>query len=364
MSTRLPVNYSGEFCYDIYIKDSFDELLPEVKKVVPNKDRKICIVTETNVGPIYAEELVDELKNFYNNIHVFEFEAGEKSKNLDTVKTLYKFLIEKKFDRNDILIALGGGVVGDLTGFTAATYLRGIKFIQIPTSLLAQVDSSIGGKTGVDFDGYKNMVGAFKQPKLVYINISTLDSLPEREYLSGMGEVIKYGFIKNRNFLVWLDEHVQDVISHDKESLQKMIYESCSCKKKVVEYDPEERLGERALLNFGHTLGHAIEKQSMFALLHGECVALGMITALKISANKTYISKDDAEFGIDVIRKYHLPLTVYNLSKDKIVDTTALDKKMDSGVIHFVLLDQLGNAYTDLKVSKQDMYDSLNDIVL
>src|SRR5574344_1490500 len=199
MSTRLPVNYSGEFCYDIFIKDSFDELLPEVKKVVPNKDRKICIVTETNVGPIYAKELVDELKNFYNNIHVFEFEAGEKSKNLDTVKTLYKFLIEKKFDRNDILIALGGGVVGDLTGFTAATYLRGIKFIQIPTSLLAQVDSSIGGKTGVDFDGYKNMVGAFKQPKLVYINISTLDSLPEREYLSGMGEVIKYGFIKNRN---------------------------------------------------------------------------------------------------------------------------------------------------------------------
>lgn len=363
MSIRLPVNYHGKICYDIYINDNFNKLLPEIKNLA-TEQRKICIVTETNVGPYYTEEVLSKLRVFYKTITVFEFEAGEKSKNLDTVKDLYKFLIEKKFDRNDILIALGGGVVGDLTGFTAATYLRGIQFVQIPTSLLAQVDSSIGGKTGVDFDGYKNMVGAFKQPKLVYININTLKTLPKREYLSGMGEVLKYGFIKNKDFLYWLNHNSNNIIQHDKDALIKMIYESCLCKKNVVELDPEEKTGERALLNFGHTLGHAIEKQSNFKLLHGECIGLGTISALKLSSIKGYISTDDVQMGVQIMQKFELPTTVNNLKKEDVVETTSLDKKMDSGTINFVLLKEIGNAILNKSITPNDMFDSLEDVVI
>lgn len=186
------------------------------------------------------------------------FEAGESQKNLDTVKMIYEKLILAKFDRKDLLVALGGGVTGDITGFTAATYLRGIDFVQIPTSLLAQVDSSIGGKTGVDFDSYKNMVGAFHMPKLVYINVSTLTTLSDEQFISGMGEIIKHGLIKDSAYFDWLIENHDRILARDKDVLMEMIRVSCNIKRVVVENDPTEK-GDRALLNFGHTLGHAIE---------------------------------------------------------------------------------------------------------
>ena len=270
---------------------SFSKLAENVTKLEIS-GRKLAVITDSNVGPLYADKVAQCLKETGNNIFVYTFEAGEKNKNLNTVQDVYEFLIKNKFDRKDVLIALGGGVVGDLTGFTAATYLRGIRFIQMPTSLLSQVDSSIGGKTGVDFNGYKNMVGAFYQPILVYINIETLKTLPIRENLSGMGEIIKHGFIKDKGYLKWLNDNSEHILNLEYDALEYMICESCMIKRAVVEYDPKETLGERALLNFGHTLGHAIEKNSNFSLLHGECVALGMLAALEISYTKGYISEN------------------------------------------------------------------------
>ena len=210
---------------------------------------------------------------------------------------MYEFLIKNHFDRNDILIALGGGVVGDLTGYTAATYMRGIDFIQIPTTLLSQVDSSIGGKTGVDLKSYKNMVGAFHHPKLVYINVKTLNSLPRREFSSGMAEIIKHGLIMDKEYFVWLNNNSNHIKSLDTKILVEMIYGSCFIKKTVVEEDPNEK-GLRAILNFGHTIGHAIEKSKKFKLLHGECVSLGMVAALRISFDREQISYEQLSKAI------------------------------------------------------------------
>ena len=195
LSDRITVNYEGEPCYDIVFSKDFSEIGNELKKFnIENK--KLCIVTESNVGPLYAEQLKNALEPLCKKIIIHEFKAGEENKHVGTVEDIYETLIVNKFDRNDMLLALGGGVTGDITGFAAATYLRGVDFVQVPTTLLSQVDSSIGGKTGVDFKAYKNMVGAFYMPKLVYMNLSTLNSLPEREYLEGMGRNSKTRFNK------------------------------------------------------------------------------------------------------------------------------------------------------------------------
>ena len=207
----------------------FTNLLVELEKF-NIKNRKLCIVTESKVGPLYGEELSNLLKPHCKQIILHEFKAGEQYKNLDTINDIYEDLIVNKFDRNDMLLALGGGVTGDMTGYTAATYLRGIDFVQIPTTLLSQVDSSIGGKTGVDFKAYKNMVGAFYMPKLVYMNLSTLNSLPEREYLSGMGEVIKHGIIKDGEYFNWLKENIDGVLNKDYETLRQLLFVSCNIK--------------------------------------------------------------------------------------------------------------------------------------
>ena len=284
MSKCINVKYEGKPLYNIVIEQSFDKLAEEFDKLGVT-GRKLCIVSDSNVAPLYAKHIEEQLLKTGNKVFTFVFEAGEANKNLDTVEDVYEFLIKNHFDRKDMLVALGGGVVGDLTGFTAATYLRGISFIQVPTSLLAQVDSSIGGKTGVDFRAYKNMVGAFYQPKLVYMNISVLKSLSDRLFNSGFGEIIKHGLIKDAAYYEWLRDNISNIKSRNSDALEQMIYVSCNIKREVVEKDPKEK-GDRALLNYGHTLGHAIEKLMNFKLYHGECVTLGMIAALRISVNR------------------------------------------------------------------------------
>ena len=199
MSQRLTINQNNKPIYDIVYENDFSQLSIELDKFdISNK--KLCIITDSKVNELYSNDVCNVLKDKCKQIIVFSFPNGEKSKNLDTVKNIYEFLIQNKFERKDMLLALGGGVVGDITGFVAATYLRGIDFVQIPTTLLAQVDSSVGGKTGVDFDQYKNMVGAFYMPKLVYMNLAVLCSLDDRQYYAGMAEVMKYGLIKNATF--------------------------------------------------------------------------------------------------------------------------------------------------------------------
>lgn len=359
MGKRMTVHRDGKAIYDIVIQPSFDGLGQEAESLQID-GKKICIVTDSNVAPLYLKQVEEQLNPFCKQTDAFVFPAGEEHKNLDTVKHLYEFLIQNHYDRGDMLAALGGGVTGDLCGFAAATYLRGIRFIQIPTTLLSQVDSSIGGKTGVDFDAYKNMVGAFHMPSLVYTNTAALLTLPQDQYFSGMGEIIKHGLIKDKNYYYWLENHAEEIQKRNLSVCEEMIYVSNQIKKQVVEEDPTEK-GDRALLNFGHTLGHAIEKLMNFQLLHGQCVALGSVAAAWISAERGMISKEEALHVRHMMELFHLPYSfgeIY-LPFDEIIKTTKSDKKMDAGTIKFILLNEIGNAYVDPTVTEEEMKTGL-----
>ncbi len=292
---------------------------------------------------------------------LFSFPAGEESKTLSTVKDIYTFLIKEKFDRKDLLIALGGGVTGDITGFAAATYLRGIDFIQIPTSLIAQSDSSIGGKTGVDFDGFKNMVGAFYMPRLVYMNVSVLKTLDDRQFFSGFAEVMKHGLIKDGVFYEWLLENMYEICDRDTDTLLEMIERSCKIKKLVVEKDPSEK-GERALLNFGHTIGHAIEKAQNFTLTHGECVALGAVAAAFISWKHELLSKDEYYEIRDMFVPFNLPISIENINPEEILQLTKSDKKVEGDFVKFILLKKVGKAIIDKTVTDEDILNAVAEI--
>jgi 3-dehydroquinate synthase len=360
MSQRLTVNQNNKPIYDIVFENDFSKLAEELEKFEIS-GKKLCIVTDSKVKGFYADEVSGVLKDKCKNVVVFDFPDGEKSKNLDTVKNIYEFLIQHKFERKDMLLALGGGVVGDITGFVAATYLRGIDFVQIPTSLLAQVDSSVGGKTGVDFDQYKNMVGAFYMPKLVYTNLSTLRTLDDRQYYSGMAEVMKYGLIKNAKFYEWIIDNMYEIHERDLETLEDMVLKSCTYKKLVVDKDPTEK-GERAILNFGHTIGHAIEKAKNFELLHGECVALGSVAAAYISWKRNLISMDDYYEIRDMFVPFNLPISIENIDPEEIYALTASDKKMEGDHIKFILLKNVGKAMIDTTVTKEEIIAGINEI--
>ena len=361
MAKRLTIHRDNNPIYDIVIKNSFEDMKDEFVRL-NLQGRKICIVSDSVVAPLYLDTVKNSLAEVSDCITEYVFEAGEKNKNLNIVKSLYEFLILNKFERRDILVALGGGVVGDLTGFTAATYLRGIDFIQVPTTLLAQVDSSIGGQTGVDFDSYKNMVGAFYMPRLVYINISTLNTLDERIFNSGFGEIIKHAYIKDSEYLDYIKNNTVNIMSRQPGCLEEIIYKSCVIKGNVVEKDPTEK-GDRMLLNFGHTLGHAIEKLSGFALYHGECVVLGMICALYISKKRGSITDAEYESAIRLFKDFNYPMTVSGIKVNEVVDVSKNDKKMSAGKIRFVLLNAVGDAYIDYDVSEGEMLESLQEVI-
>ena len=360
MAQRLTINYSKKPCYDIIFSQNFQDLALELEALEVEK-RRVCIITDSTVEKLYAEEIVHLIKNKCRKISVFSFPSGEASKTLDTVQKAYTFLIEEGFDRKDILIALGGGVVGDLTGFTAATYLRGIDFIQIPTTLLAQADSSIGGKTGVDLDGYKNMVGAFYMPKLVYMNVSVLKTLEERQYFSGFAEIMKHGLIRDSVFYVWLLENMYEICDRDPDTLEEMVIRSSNIKKTVVEKDPMEQ-GERALLNFGHTIGHALEKAKNFALNQGECVALGCVAAAYISWKHELLTMDEYYEIRDMFVPFQLPISIDHIDPEEILRLTKSDKKMDAGKIKFILLKKVGKAVIDTSVTDDDIRNAIKEI--
>ena len=361
----LPIYYEEKHLYDIAYRNDFNGLSEYFKKLDSEK-RKACIVSDSNVNALYMDEVLKVAGEAFSSVSSFVFDAGEERKNLATVQELYKKLIEDRFGRKDIMIALGGGVTGDMCGYTAATYLRGIDFIQIPTSLLADVDSSIGGKTGVDFDQYKNMVGAFHMPKLVYINMSTLFSLDSRQFWSGMGEVVKSALIKDKDFYTWLKDNIDKIniepITELSDLFKHIVYSCNVIKKNVVEQDPHETKGERELLNFGHTLGHAIEKYMNFELLHGECVSIGCILAAVISKNKGMISEKDCEDITEFIwNNFHLPADIVfdDNNIDDIIKLTHSDKKAVGNTIKFVLLDSIGNAVIRTDVTDEDMKTAL-----
>lgn len=361
MDKVLNVNYDGKAAYNIIFEPDYSSL-PEFLNELNMSGRRFMIVTDSNAGSCYRDELTGRIEPFVKSVHSFTFPAGEASKNLETVNNCYEQLILAGFDRNDVIIALGGGVVGDLAGFVAATYLRGIRFIQAPTSLLAMVDSSIGGKTGVDYKAYKNMVGAFHMPSLVYMNISTLQTLPDTEYFSAMGEIIKHGLIKDASYYYWLKKNHEKIKNKEHDTLREMIYRSCLIKKTVVERDPKEK-GERALLNFGHTIGHAIEKLMNFKLLHGECVCTGMAAAAYISMKRGKISRMEYNDILETIKLFNGPCKVCGISAESIYEVTKLDKKMDSDRIRFILLDGIGSSVIDNTVSREELIEAINTVL-
>lgn len=360
MNSRLNILYQKKPCYDIVFSTDFQELLSELQ-TLNIESRKVCVVTDSHVAALYGEEIMGILKGNCTKNVLYTFEAGEEQKTLATVKEIYAFLIREQFDRKDLLIALGGGVTGDITGFTAATYLRGIDFVQIPTTLLAQADSSIGGKTGVDFDGYKNMVGAFYMPRLVYMNVSVLKTLDDRQFFSGFAEVMKHGLIKDASLYEWLLDRMYEICDRDADTLLEMVERSCKVKKLVVEKDPTEQ-GERALLNFGHTLGHAIEKYKNFSMTHGECVALGITAAAFISWKHEWLSMDEYYEIRDMLVPFNLPITVEDVNPEEILKLTKADKKMEGNSIKFILLKKVGKAVIDRTVTDEDILNALAEI--
>lgn len=360
MAQRLPILYNKKPCYDIVFSHTFEEL-PQELQDLGAENRKICIYTDSNVEKLYAKQIQELLEPVCRKVILFSFPAGEEYKTLDTIKEAYKTLIEAGFDRKDLILALGGGVVGDMAGYTAATYLRGIDFVQVPTTLLAQSDSSIGGKTGVDFDGYKNMVGAFHMPSLVYMNLATLKTLDARQFYNGFAEVMKHGLIKDAIFYEWLIDKMYEICERDLDTLEEMIMRSCTVKKLVVEKDPTEQ-GERALLNFGHTIGHAIEKYKNFTLSHGECVALGCVAAAFISWKHELLTMEEYYEVRDMFVPFNLPISVEGIDPQEVLRLTKSDKKMKDGTLQFILLKRVGKAMRDTSVTDEDILAALDEL--
>jgi len=306
------------------------------------KGEQVMVVSNETVAPLYLEKLLANID--VRTLDSLILSDGEQYKTMDTLNTIFDALLQHRHDRSTTLIALGGGVVGDITGFAAACYQRGVNFIQIPTTLLAQVDSSVGGKTAVNHPLGKNMIGAFHQPQCVLIDIETLQTLPDREYRAGLAEVIKYGLITDLDFFVWLEEHMPRLLARDDESVLYAIERSCRLKAKVVSEDERES-GLRAILNLGHTFGHAIETHEGYGeWLHGEAVAAGMCMAADLSMRLGWISSTDHTRVVDLMKQAGLPTTPPDIAVEQFLNLMAVDKKALGGQVRLVLLERLGKA--------------------
>ena len=309
------------------------------------KGSSVVIVSNTTVAPLYLDKIIHSLETTDVRYDTVILEDGEQFKTMSSVELIIDTLLKNRHDRNTTLIALGGGVIGDITGFAAAIYQRGVNFIQIPTTLLSQVDSSVGGKTGVNHPSGKNMIGAFFQPQCVIADTSTLDTLPMRELSAGFAEVIKYGLIHDPEFFNWLEQNIGLLMQRDYKLLSHAILVSCQTKADIVAIDERES-GIRAILNLGHTFGHAIEAAMGYGnWLHGEAVATGMVMAADLSERHHWIEPEVKQRTIDLLQKAGLPVkSPGEMTIQKYMDAMAIDKKVDSGVIKFILLKQLGKA--------------------
>ena len=320
-------------------------LLQNVELILPHLKRKqVAIVTNTTVAPLYLEMLAKPLRDAGISVIEIVLPDGEVYKNSDTLNQIYDALLQNRCERSTTLIALGGGVIGDLTGYAAATYLRGVPFIQIPTTLLSQVDSSVGGKTGINHTLGKNMIGAFYQPKLVLADIDTLQTLPKRELSAGIAEVIKYGLIRDADFFDWLETNIEKLMALDEAVISYAIYRSCKNKAEVVAAD-EHEAGERALLNLGHTFGHAIENAMGYGVwLHGEAVAAGTMLAADLSQRMGWLNETEYKRIHALLSSSSLPLKAPKLGADKYLDLMQSDKKVADGKIRLVLQQGIGKA--------------------
>jgi 3-dehydroquinate synthase len=329
---------SDNYHISIDSKRDFSNILPYIKH------KKVLIVTNTTIEKLYLKPLLDTL-SVDNDAVTCILDDGEMFKSQDSLTMILNKLLENNFTRaSTVIIALGGGVIGDITGFAASIYQRGVDFIQIPTTLLSQVDSSVGGKTAINHTLGKNMIGSFYQPKFVYTSIEFYKTLPEREYISGLAEVVKYGFI-SQEFYNWLEDNRQDILSKNTDTLIEMIIRSCSIKAQVVAEDEKEITGTRAILNFGHTFAHAIEKcQKYQGLKHGEAVGVGMRIAVEFSYHLGLIDKQTVTTLITFIKSFNIS-TIFpdDIDTDTYLNAMLLDKKNTKDTLRFILVSQVGD---------------------
>lgn len=347
----------GDRSYPIFIGSG---LLTEKKLICSGiRGTKVAIVSNDTVAPLYLQKLKDQLAEF--EVLEIILPDGEKYKNLEYLNKIFDALLEARCNRDVTLVALGGGVIGDMTGFAAACYQRGVDFIQVPTTLLSQVDSSVGGKTGVNHAQGKNMIGAFYQPKAVFIDTDTLDTLPDNELSAGLAEVIKYGLIVDAKFFSWLEKNIDKLVARDKTALEHAILSSCRAKADVVAEDERES-GVRALLNLGHTFGHAIETGMGYGeWLHGEAVAAGMVMAADLSVRMGLIDDADLERVKSLVTAARLPVKgPDSLNVDRYIELMSVDKKVKHGKMHFVLLNRIGKAMVTDAVTEEQLRRTLS----
>ena len=358
---RLVVKTPDKRDYEIVINKGFDPLKEELARLELG-GRSALIITDTNVAPLYIDGLKEVLSSSNITCNEFVLKAGEESKNQNNAMMILEKLIELNFKRTDIVIALGGGVVGDISGYAASVYHRGLVFIQIPTTLLSMVDSSVGGKNGVDYGSIKNVLGTFYNPSLVYMNISALTTLDERQFYNGFAEAMKSAIIKDANYYEWLIENMYEICERDLDTLEQLVLSSITIKKMVVEKDCYDTKGERALLNLGHTIGHAIETEKMGELLHGECVALGTVAAAHISYKKNMLSLEEYLEIRDMFVPFNLPITIDNIDIDKVLINITKDKKQDNLGLAFILMKKIGKAVVNREVTRDEIMDALKEI--
>jgi 3-dehydroquinate synthase len=349
--------------YDIAItsgqQESLVSLLPgwlEKSRFGFHGTGKIILVTDDNVRPLFAENMENSLKQAGWQTKMHSLTPGEKSKSLGSISKMYDELVNLKADRQTVVIAIGGGVIGDAAGFLASSYTRGLPFVQMPTSLLAQVDSSVGGKVGINHAQGKNLIGAFYQPVGVFIDTDVIQTLPDRDFHSGLAEVVKYGVILDQEFFEYLEKNTEGILKREAGVLRHIIARSCRLKADVVEQDEEERTGLRAVLNYGHTFAHAYEALCGYGeLMHGEAVSIGMVDASRLAEKRGLIDSESTQRQIELLTKLNLPVSLpegSNLDTGKILDRMLLDKKVVGGKLRFVLPDQIGHVevFTDIDV--------------
>lgn len=341
--------------YDIYVENGILKNLGQLLAQI-GLGGKAALVTNPTVAALYRDSAVSALEAGGTTVTVIEIPDGEEYKNAETLSSVYDALITGGVDRTSFIVALGGGVVGDLAGFAAATYLRGIPFVQVPTTLLAQVDSSVGGKTAIDHPRGKNLIGAFYQPRLVVADTDTLRTLPEREFRAGLAEVVKYGGVLDSDFFEYLEEHRTDILAQDPRALRHVILRCCELKARVVEQDERES-GLRAVLNFGHTLGHAYEAAAGFGVLvHGEAVAIGMGLAARISKALGHCSTGDVARIENLLTGFGLRLDPPMIGRRQLLDALSTDKKTAGRTIGFVCNCGIGG-YAFEKLSPEQLLD-------
>ena len=347
----------GDRRYPIFIGSQLD---PKTLLAPYIKGQQVMIVTNTTLEQLYLSHYVHDLESLGKKVATCVLPDGEKYKNLENLNLIFDALLEAGFNRDCTVLALGGGVIGDMAGFASACFQRGVYFIQVPTTLLSQVDSSVGGKTGINHPLGKNMIGAFKQPEIVMADMAQLRTLPARELSAGLAEVIKYALLGDLEFLSWLEQHMDGLLAGDESLLAQAVYRSCAHKARIVANDEKEQ-GERALLNLGHTFGHAIESYLGYGKwLHGEAVATGMVMAADLSQRMGWISAEDLQRTKNIIQRAKLPISCPKIPLDEFLSYMAHDKKVLNGQLRLVLLQQLGQAV----ITKEFDVEKMKQVIL